>query len=484
MYRKKHQNWIKHLDFIVADLFEIFLAYAISIAYYLGDSLPYNTTHYRVLCLAYLASDALMLIAVNTYRNVLQREYSTEFFLSLGQSIILTAVVTAFMFFTKTGISYSRVVVLITGILYVIINVPSRCLMKHYLRKYGLRKKHKDSLIIITVTDKLDEVKQSLDIDIYRDYKINGFIVIDQDMEGQTINGIPVVGNARDFKKQVIEHWVDQILVVYPNDQLMPYDVINPLLIAGITVHVKLFDRGRVADTAHLIENMGAYTVLTTSIQNIPVWKMALKRLLDIIGGLIGTAITGILYLILAPQIKSLSPGPVFFKQERIGRNGRHFLMYKFRSMYMDAEERKKELYKENNVKDGMMFKMDADPRIIGSRILPDGTYQKGLGNRIRDWSLDEFPQFWNVLKGDMSLVGTRPPTLDEWKKYELQHRARMSIKPGITGMWQVSGRSNIKDFEEVVRLDTEYIRNWSFRLDLRILGRTITSVLKREGAE
>ena len=132
---------------------------------------------------------------------------------------------------------------------------------------------------------------------------------------------------------------------------------------------------------------------------------------------------------------------------------------------------------------DGMMFKAEWDPRIIGSKILPDGTKKKGIGNFIRDWSLDEFPQFINVLKGEMSLVGTRPPTVDEWEKYELHHRARLATKPGITGMWQVSGRSKITDFEEVVKLDTDYINQWSIGLDLKILLKTITVVFKKEGS-
>ena len=122
-------------------------------------------------------------------------------------------------------------------------------------------------------------------------------------------------------------------------------------------------------------------------------------------------------------------------------------------------------------------------PRIIGSRKLPDGTVKRGIGNFIRDWSLDEFPQFWNVLKGDLSLVGTRPPTVDEWDKYELHHRARLATKPGITGMWQVSGRSKITDFEQVVALDKKYIQEWSMGLDLRILLQTVLVVLRREGS-
>jgi lipopolysaccharide/colanic/teichoic acid biosynthesis glycosyltransferase len=178
------------------------------------------------------------------------------------------------------------------------------------------------------------------------------------------------------------------------------------------------------------------------------------------------------------------SPGPIFFAQKRIGKNGKQFKMYKFRSMYMDAEERKKALMAQNKVQDGMMFKMDDDPRIIGSEKKDKNGKPKGIGNFIRRTSLDEFPQFWNVLKGEMSLVGTRPPTLDEWEKYDLHHRVRMSIKPGITGLWQISGRSEITDFEEVVRLDREYIQNWSPELDFQILLKTVSVVLKHEGAE
>jgi lipopolysaccharide/colanic/teichoic acid biosynthesis glycosyltransferase len=151
--------------------------------------------------------------------------------------------------------------------------------------------------------------------------------------------------------------------------------------------------------------------------------------------------------------------------------------------MYMDAEERKKD-YMAQNKMNGLMFKMDDDPRIIGSERRDKNGKPRGIGNFIRKTSLDEFPQFWNVLKGEMSLVGTRPPTLDEWKKYDLEHRIRMSTKPGITGLWQVSGRSQITDFDEVVRLDREYIENWSILKDIKILIKTVFVVAKRKGAE
>ena len=141
-------------------------------------------------------------------------------------------------------------------------------------------------------------------------------------------------------------------------------------------------------------------------------------------------------------------------------------------------------LMAQNRVSDGLMFKLDFDPRIIGNEILPDGTRKTGIGEFIRNTSLDEFPQFFNLLKGQMSLVGTRPPTVDEWEKYDLGHRVRMSIKPGITGLWQISGRSAITDFREVVRLDREYIEHWNIGLDLKILWKTVGVVIKGRGAE
>ena len=144
--------------------------------------------------------------------------------------------------------------------------------------------------------------------------------------------------------------------------------------------------------------------------------------------------------------------------------------MYKFRTMYLDAEEQKKKLIAHNKMS-GHIFKMDNDPRVFP------------IGKFLRKTSLDEFPQMWNVLKGEMSLVGTRPPTIDEYEQYELRHKRRIAVKPGITGLWQVSGRSDILDFEEIVKLDTKYVTEWSIFEDFKILCKTIRVVLKREGS-
>ena len=193
--------------------------------------------------------------------------------------------------------------------------------------------------------------------------------------------------------------------------------------------------------------------------------------MMDIAGGLAGVVILAVLTIFIAPAIRLESKGPVFYAQTRVGKNGRRFKIYKFRSMYQDADERKKELMKQNEL-DGPMFKMENDPRITR------------VGKVLRRTSLDEFPQFINVLKGDMSLVGTRPPTEDEFEQYEAKHKARLSMTPGLTGLWQVSGRSNIRDFEEVVNLDMQYIDEWSIGKDIRILLKTVLVVLTNKGAK
>ena len=196
-----------------------------------------------------------------------------------------------------------------------------------------------------------------------------------------------------------------------------------------------------------------------------------LKRLMDIAGGMIGLILSSPIMLVTAIAIKLDSPGPVLFKQTRVGQNGRHFKIYKFRSMYIDAEERKKELMARNEMQGDVMFKMKDDPRITR------------VGKVIRKLSIDELPQFFNILGGSMSLVGTRPPTVDEVEKYKTNQWRRISIKPGLTGMWQVSGRSNVKSFDEIVEMDVEYIDNWSLWLDFKIILKTVLVLLKHDDA-
>jgi exopolysaccharide biosynthesis polyprenyl glycosylphosphotransferase len=198
--------------------------------------------------------------------------------------------------------------------------------------------------------------------------------------------------------------------------------------------------------------------------------QLLFKRIFDITGSLVGLFFLGISYPVFALLIKLTAPGPVFFKQLRVGRNGRRFTMYKYRSMTADAEERKKELLDKNEL-EGAVFKIRDDPRVTG------------IGKLMRKFSLDELPQFINVFRGDMSLVGTRPPTPDEVYSYQKWHYRRMSIRPGITGMWQVSGRNRIQNFNEIVKLDLKYIDSWSIWLDIQILFKTLFVIFQRDAA-
>lgn len=217
-------------------------------------------------------------------------------------------------------------------------------------------------------------------------------------------------------------------------------------------------------------EKLGAFQCISVSRNYLSYKDRFAKISLDYLGGIVGFIIFLVAFVILAPIIKIDSKGPVLFKQQRVGKNGRVFNCYKFRSMVSNAEEQKQKLMSQNEMS-GLMFKMENDPRITK------------IGRFIRKTSLDELPQFINVLKGDMSLVGTRPPTLEEYNQYEPKHKARVSMSPGLTGLWQVSGRSNIKNFEDVVRLDMQYIDNWSIFLDIKIIFKTVVLVLLRVGA-
>jgi exopolysaccharide biosynthesis polyprenyl glycosylphosphotransferase len=200
-----------------------------------------------------------------------------------------------------------------------------------------------------------------------------------------------------------------------------------------------------------------------------PSIRSGIKRTLDIVGSIVGLVITAIIFIPIALAIKLDSPGPILFGQTRLGWMGKPFTIWKFRSMYIDAEERKKELLAQNQQTDAKTFKMENDPRITK------------VGRILRKTSLDELPQFWNVLKGEMSLVGTRPPTPNEVDIYEVPEWQRLDVKPGMTGEWQVNGRSSVRDFEDIIKLDLRYQQNWSLVYDLKLIVKTIAVVFRKD---
>ncbi len=481
MYKKNSQEYLKHWDFIFIDVICLQIAFITAYVLRNGISNPYASSDYRSLAIILTLIDLLIIPFFGTFVDVLRRGMYKEMAKTVKHVCLVFFLITFYLFSVQQSEIYSRSVLYMFSILYLFLSYTARLGWKRYLCFREPSEKSR-SIYIITTVDCVAEAVENILQSGYGEFRIAGIAVMDCDMRGKTISGFTVDAYGDDLLIRLKNEWVDEVFLNLPQE--VKWDaLLKSLTEMGLVIHINLMNAIDVTGQKRFVEKLGNYTVLTTSINYATPKQALLKRTMDILGGLAGCVITVMLTITIGPLIYIKSPGPIFFVQERVGKNGRRFKIYKFRSMYPDAEARKKELMEQNRIKDGRMFKLEWDPRIIGSRRLPDGTIKKGIGNFIRDWSLDEFPQFYNVLKGDMSLVGTRPPTVDEWEKYEMHHRARLAVKPGITGMWQVSGRSNITDFEEVVELDEQYIREWSMGLDLRILLKTIVVVLGRDGA-
>lgn len=486
MELKRKKSWIKHYDFILVDFIVLQLSHVLAnlIRFYSrsngGLGYAFNLPIYKNEVIFLAVCLVASITFGDPYKNVLKNSKYVEFIKTFKHTIKMAMVNIVIIYFLQLGDDSSRSVVLMTWGIYFILEYIARQIQKTYLRKkikhYGSRR----AMIVYTSSSNVKRVMRNLVTKEYLGYFVSAIFLSDYDGSIQEVDGIKVLGNEDDMIKYASHNWVDSVLVAI-HDRSKSFHLRDLFDVMGITTHTII---GTV-DTHHneYIQKLGNYIVSSNTYRTIPIGQKIVKRAIDIVGGIVGCIATGILILIIGPMIYIKSPGPIIFSQKRVGKNGKLFTMYKFRSMYMDAEERKKELMKQNKISDGMMFKMEDDPRIIGSEKKDKNGNPKGIGNFIRKTSLDEFPQFFNVLKGDMSLVGTRPPTIDEWNKYSPHHRKRMAIRPGITGLWQVSGRSNITDFEEVVKLDSEYIDNWTISEDLHIIVKTFTSVLAHEGA-
>lgn len=482
MYKKNSSGWLKHFDFIVLDMLCVQLAFYLSYMLRQGEGNPYVVPLYRNMAIFVELADIIVIFIFESYKNVLKRGYYKEFTSSVKQAIMLVLVSSLYLIAVQEGNNYSRIILFMMTGIYGIFTYVTRLLWKCYL-KYRMKTGGDSSLIIVTTSSIAEDVVKNVKEHNYEMWQINGVILVDKNMTGESIEDIPVVSDAENAAEFLRQEWVDEVFINLDESTPYPEDLVERCSEMGLTVHLNLAKVSNSTLGKQFIGKVGDCTVLTSSINVMTPKQAFMKRTIDIVAGLVGCVATGIIFIFIAPIIYISSPGPIFFSQERVGLNGKTFKMYKFRSMYMDAEERKAELMKENKMSSNLMFKMDFDPRIIGNKILPDGTKKTGIGQFIRATSLDEFPQFFNVLTGKMSLIGYRPALKSEFSEYSFRHRARIAMKPGITGMWQVSGRSDITDFEEVVRLDTEYIRNWNMGLDFRILFKTIKTVLHRDGS-
>ncbi len=483
MYKRIENEWVKHLDFMLLDLLGFQVAYRLSYLFLLWYADYTNESFYSNQVFIFVFLQVIVSLIMVPYSQILRRKNDAELLNVVKVTAVIMILDIIYLFIVKETHIISRVFFFVLSVTAVLIIWTFRAVYKKYLRtKKGMKEREK-ALIIFTYSHRAEEVLNELLKRPYNDYIIKGIYLLDEEKSDRSeIQGIPLIDTNVPLFDAIGHEWVDEAFFFLSPDQLLPKCFIDTLLKMGITIHFSYTSFFEEEGVMQRTDKIGSYYVVTNSLKIVNATSMAAKRIFDIIGGLVGCLLTGIIYMFIAPIIYIQSPGPIFFSQWRLGKNGRKFKIYKFRSMYMDAEERKKE-YMAQNKMSGLMFKMDDDPRIIGSERKDKNGKPRGIGNFIRKTSLDEFPQFWNVLIGDMSLVGTRPPTVDEWEQYDANHRVRMCVKPGITGAWQVSGRSKITDFNEVVKLDTMYVRNWNILLDIIILFKTIGVVLRSEGA-
>lgn len=469
MYKREKGIWDKHIDFILLDIVCMQLAYIFAYVIRHGWNIRYFLEQYLGLDIILFLTQISVGFLLNNYGDILRRGHFEEFKKTLFYVSTNLMVVFAILFMNKSSDEFSRIILIWLWGFGNLFLYTERVLWKKVIRKRMNNHEQLNHMILVTKEEDATEIILTMQKKKYSGYEINGILIEGNLLEKEKILDIPVLGNAAEADGILKKIVVDEVFINLPIYEKRTKEIQKYCREMGITTHLNL---GPIDDENGnmVVDNYAEHMVLTSSIRFADSRQLLFKRVMDIAGGIVGLCMTAIITVIFGPIIYIQSPGSIFFSQERVGRNGRKFKIYKFRSMYPDAEERKKDLMKQNKMQ-GLMFKMDNDPRIIP------------IGHFMRKTSLDEFPQFWNVLKGDMSLVGTRPPTVDEYEQYEMHHKARLAVKPGLTGMWQASGRSNIVNFEEVVKLDTKYIENWSIALDFRILLKTVLTLIKKEGS-
>ncbi len=297
-------------------------------------------------------------------------------------------------------------------------------------------------------------------------FRFKGFVALTE-REAESGNA-DVVGDVRNCLSLARSLFVDEIFFSVPAEEKMVIRMVEEARIAGIDVRVVPDMYDGLAWNAR-VEYVGQFPTIPLHRRNFPIGGFLLKRVLDTSVSVIGLVAASPIMLAIALAIRLDSPGPIFYKAQRIGRKGRTFSCYKFRTMVQNADKLKADL-EHMNERDSVLFKIKKDPRTTR------------VGKVLRKYSLDELPQFYNVLKGDMSLVGPRPPMAAEVEQYDLSHLRRLDVLPGITGLWQVEARQD-PSFDSYISLDTAYVENWNLMMDLRILARTVGVVLSGTGS-
>lgn len=444
--------------------------------------LPYDLSDWIQTITLMTIAFVVSFLSFDQNENIVGRRIGAEIKLSLKFNVLMGALYAALMLMTKARMLESRYFAVGVPLVNMILMSIGHTILKRMLAGAEHRWGVESYVAIVTTNFNAEAVINDLKKDWSKRIVGLALLEVDEKAIGDNVAGVPVVANYNNFMDWLRRNALDEVFVDIPMDSsesFLPY--LEEMESMGLTVHFRLPILDRIEKTccsdtnaARMGRSLGRCAggnVITIGTSMLELRDQVLKRLLDVAGSLLGCVISLPIIAIVAIPLKLESPGPLIFKQKRVGLNGRIFYIHKLRSMYIDAEERKKELMAQNEM-NGLMFKMQDDPRITK------------VGKFIRKTSIDELPQFFDVLVGNMSLVGTRPPTVDEYNQYDSHHKRRLSMKPGITGLWQVSGRSKIQNFEDVVSLDVQYIDHWSLWGDIKLLFKTVAVVLSGHGAE
>lgn len=470
IYRKSRV--VKTYSLVMIELFSVVLSYLAALWIRFGD---FQVDNHQETYLSYgiflLVLSLLYSMMTDWNRDFFERGFFKEM-IAVGKYIVILAVLSStFLFLTKDAVLFARLVLFYFAGINLILTYLFHIGFKEYMLKYYKKSANSDKLMVIADSKNVERIVTQILDNPHWNYELTSIAIMDQNRIGETICGVPVIAGKDNLVETAMQNILDRVFISLPRTEIESVkEMIMEFEAMGILCHYSI-EIDELNLEGKEAGNFAGFSVVSFSLQNMDYRRLMIKRFMDIVGSLLGLLITIIIFPFVALAIKIESRGPVIFKQERIGKNGRRFQMYKFRSMYQDAEERLAELQERNEV-DGLMFKLENDPRITK------------VGRFIRRTSIDEMPQFWNVLKGDMSLVGTRPPTNNEFEQYNSYYRRRLCITPGLTGMWQVNGRSNITNFDEVVKLDLEYIDQWSLWLDCKLLLQTFGVVIFRRGSK
>ena len=431
MYKRSIGGWAKHWDFIFFDTLclqmSYFLAYYIRFHSFAVYTVVGNRTTYRTTGLVLLFLSIVIAIFFNTMHNVLSRSVWEEVKNTIKQCGLVFGAIIILVFSDKASDNISRIVLYATVGIYTVLSFIIRMIYKQILISHIKKAKTREMLLVGDEIG-IDRAMAAFEAHPEAGLSIKKVVRADRD----EINTIA---------EYIRNEWIDEVYIACYDYSTIPDKLIAQCDEMAVTVHQQIYTNEKVKGRL-LVEKIAKQPVLTTSISIPKPSQLFIKRVIDIIAGFFMSLAACFVLLIVTPIIKNISPGPVLLKLERVGMNGRKFKMFMIRTMYMDAGNR--------------------DDKLI-----------KGVGQFLRHWKLDELPKGFNILMGQMSLVGTRAPSPSEWDKYEYRHRARLSCKPGLTGLWQASGKSKQMGFEEATKLDTEYIKNWSLGLDWQIIIKT-----------